>query len=405
MGLLDRHRLPALDPAADLTRSTVGRRWAGSGDVEADVQPGLIVWVINPTPQAHLAIAMWEGRDWSRSAVAAGGEWLYGATFLSVAVLFAISVVRANAGTACSVKGATGGNQEISRRTLLKGGGAAIAGLGAVQVAGPAHAFPGDPAGRLSRGWTSLRRAPFPDTSLLKWEELDSFLTPPTSSSSSATTAIPPWTRRLGGLRIGGLVAQPQSLSLADLKAPPASRSDVHAGVLGQPRLPVLHRRRSGTPAGRARRWRRCCSGPGSCDEGTEVVFWGADSGRVTIRDNSGVVRSHPAEPASPLPTDIDLTITEQFARSMSLDEALSGDNLLCYEMNGAPLPRGARVPAAPDRARVVRRGQREVADAHRGDRPALRGPLHGARLRDHPRAGARRPDRLDVQHRQATTG
>jgi DMSO/TMAO reductase YedYZ molybdopterin-dependent catalytic subunit len=78
----------------------------------------------------------------------------------------------------------------------------------------------------------------------------------------------------------------------------------------------------------------------GILDEGTEVVFWGADSGEVTIRDNSGVVRRHPAEPPSPVPTDIDLTITEQFARSMSLEEALSRDNLLCYEMNGAPLPR-----------------------------------------------------------------
>jgi DMSO/TMAO reductase YedYZ molybdopterin-dependent catalytic subunit len=36
---------------------------------------------------------------------------------------------------------------------------------------------------------------------------------------------------------------------------------------------------------------------------------------------------------------DGDLTITEQFARSMSLEEALCGDNLLCYEMNGVPLP------------------------------------------------------------------
>ena len=31
------------------------------------------------------------------------------------------------------------------------------------------------------------------------------------------------------------------------------------------------------------------------------------------------------------------MTITEQFARSMSLEEALSTDNLLCYEMNGEP--------------------------------------------------------------------
>jgi DMSO/TMAO reductase YedYZ molybdopterin-dependent catalytic subunit len=35
----------------------------------------------------------------------------------------------------------------------------------------------------------------------------------------------------------------------------------------------------------------------------------------------------------------MDLTITEQFARSMSLRDALSRDNILCYEMNGGPLP------------------------------------------------------------------
>ena len=57
------------------------------------------------------------------------------------------------------------------------------------------------------------------------------------------------------------------------------------------------------------------------------------------------MVRRHPGEPPSPLPTDIDLTITEQFARSMSLEEALSGDNLLCYEMNGVPLPRDHGFP------------------------------------------------------------
>ena len=32
-------------------------------------------------------------------------------------------------------------HQDISRRTLLKGGGAALAGLTVLRVAGPAHAF------------------------------------------------------------------------------------------------------------------------------------------------------------------------------------------------------------------------------------------------------------------------
>ena len=34
-----------------------------------------------------------------------------------------------------------------------------------------------------------------------------------------------------------------------------------------------------------------------------------------------------------------DLTISERFARSMSIDDALDPRNLLCYEMNGEPLP------------------------------------------------------------------
>jgi hypothetical protein len=36
-------------------------------------------------------------------------------------------------------------NYEVSRRTVLKGGGAALAGMTALRVAGPAQAFPGHP--------------------------------------------------------------------------------------------------------------------------------------------------------------------------------------------------------------------------------------------------------------------
>jgi hypothetical protein len=36
-------------------------------------------------------------------------------------------------------------DRAMSRRTLLKGGGAAFAGLSVINVAGPAHAFPGGP--------------------------------------------------------------------------------------------------------------------------------------------------------------------------------------------------------------------------------------------------------------------
>ena len=53
-------------------------------------------------------------------------------------------------------------------------------------------------------------------------------------------------------------------------------------------------------------------------EQGIEVIFWGADAGEQTWRE---------------------MKITEQFARSMSLADELSADNLLCYAMNGQPLP------------------------------------------------------------------
>jgi hypothetical protein len=44
-------------------------------------------------------------------------------------------------------------NQDMSRRALLKGGGAALAGLSALQAAGPAHAFPGGGFGEVVIPW------------------------------------------------------------------------------------------------------------------------------------------------------------------------------------------------------------------------------------------------------------
>jgi DMSO/TMAO reductase YedYZ molybdopterin-dependent catalytic subunit len=78
----------------------------------------------------------------------------------------------------------------------------------------------------------------------------------------------------------------------------------------------------------------------GVLEQGIEVVFYGIDRGTVTIRDNGGILSGGQTGTTEPDPDgNLDLTITEQFARSMSVAEALSRDNLLCYEMNGEPLP------------------------------------------------------------------
>ena len=93
-------------------------------------------------------------------------------------------------------------HRDVSRRTLLKGGGAALAGLGVLRLAGPAHAFPGQlgqqktvplddylsdsaqtfvlPGGQVIPWLDQPPANPVPQITgnLLQWEELDSFLTP-----------------------------------------------------------------------------------------------------------------------------------------------------------------------------------------------------------------------------------
>jgi len=227
----------------------------------------------------------------------------------------------------------------VSRRALLKGGGAAFAGLSVVSVAGPAQAFPGGPDEEVIPWADQPPDPPFPNTRFLKWEELDSFYTPNEKFFIVSHYDNPAVDATAWRLDVGGLVARPLSLSLADLMARPRREVTFTLECSGNHGYPFVigaigNARWAGTPLA------PLLERAGVLEDGTEVVFWGADSGPVTIRDNSGVVRSDPSQPPSPWPTDIDLNITEQFARSMSLEEALSRDNLLCYEMNGAPLPR-----------------------------------------------------------------
>jgi DMSO/TMAO reductase YedYZ molybdopterin-dependent catalytic subunit len=230
-------------------------------------------------------------------------------------------------------------NQEMSRRSLLKGGGAALAGLSALRAAGPAHAFPGGHDEVIP--WLDQPpEPPFEGTRFLKWEELDSWLTPVDEfflvSHYGPDPILDAATYRLA---LGGQVARPLSLTLNDLKARPRREVDFTLECSGNHGYPFVigavgNARWAGTPLA------PLLERAGVRREGTEVVFWGADAGPVRIDDNSGVMRGDRSEPASETPKDIPLTITEQFARSMSLEEALDGDNLLCYEMNGAPLTR-----------------------------------------------------------------
>jgi DMSO/TMAO reductase YedYZ molybdopterin-dependent catalytic subunit len=233
-------------------------------------------------------------------------------------------------------------HREISRRTLLKGGSTALAELTVLRVAGPKQAF-GHSGDEVIPWLDQPPPSPLPPANignLLVWEEVNSWLTPahnffyvnhfgPPQDLDEST-----WR-----LEIKGLVARPQSLSIADLKA--RARRDVYftlecSGNNGFPFFigGIGNGHWGGTPLA------PLLEDAGVLHQGTEIVFWGADSGKVTIRDNGGILSGGNTGTVEPDSTGgLDLTITEQFARSMSVPEALSRDNLLCYEMNGEPLP------------------------------------------------------------------
>jgi DMSO/TMAO reductase YedYZ molybdopterin-dependent catalytic subunit len=230
--------------------------------------------------------------------------------------------------------------QDLSRRSLLKGGGAALAGLSALQVAGPARAF-GDTGGQVIPWLDPPATNPVPGAvgKLLDWEALDSWLTPANNFFTINHYGFPTVDMTRWRLGVDGLVRRSLSLTLDDLKARPRREVTFTLECSGNTSAPFFiggigNARWSGTPLASV------LERAGILRQGTEVVFWGVDKGLLTIRDNPGVLG--PGTSGKVIDDGqggLDLEITEQFARSMTVDEALDPGNLLCYEMNGVPLP------------------------------------------------------------------
>jgi DMSO/TMAO reductase YedYZ molybdopterin-dependent catalytic subunit len=235
--------------------------------------------------------------------------------------------------------------KEISRRTLLKGGGAGLTGLTVLRVAGPAQLF-GQADEEVIPWLDQPPPNPVPQIvgKLLKWEELDSWRIPPDRFFWVAHFGLP--RRELldettWHVDISGLVARPRSLSMADIKARPRAEVDFTlecSGNTGTPESFFIGGIGNGRWGGS--RLAPILEQADILDRAQEVIFYGVDSGKLTIRDNVGVLSGGRTGTVEPDPGGgLDLTITEQFARSMSIEEALSPDNLLCYELNGVPLP------------------------------------------------------------------
>src|SRR5262245_2906361 len=208
---------------------------------------------------------------------------------------------------------------DIPRRDFVIQGGAALAGMAILQASRLAQAFPSR-AGEDVLPWLDQPpENPIPQVvaNQLKWEELNSWLTPNEKFFSVAHYNRPVVDDQAWTLRIGGLVKRPRTFTLAELKARPRKEIEFTLECSGNHGFPwflggIGTACWAGTPLA------PILAEAGVDESGIEVVFFGADAGEETVRD---------------------IKMPQHFARSMSLADAMNPHNLLCYEMNGAPLP------------------------------------------------------------------
>ncbi|MEE2669739.1 MAG: sulfite oxidase [Gemmatimonadota bacterium] len=211
----------------------------------------------------------------------------------------------------------------MSRRELLVRGGVTAAGLALLQDDALAALMDISVQEEVIPWLDRPPTAPVSDVNVLDWEALDSWITPTDKLFRVGHYGRPVIEERDWNLEISGLVQRPRSFTLPELRA--RRRRDVvftlecagnrgFSGFMGA----VHNARWTGTPLA------SILEEAGVLSSGIEVVFWGSDEGEEEIRGN---------------------TITQNFARSMSIQDAMDSNLLLCYEVNGEPLPNAHGFP------------------------------------------------------------
>jgi DMSO/TMAO reductase YedYZ molybdopterin-dependent catalytic subunit len=159
-----------------------------------------------------------------------------------------------------------------------------------------------------------------PERPTLPWDQTTSWITPPEHFFSVGHYGFPDVDAASWSLELSGLVENARSFRLEDLKARPAAEFAATLECSGNPPAGGLigNARWTGTPL--ALLLKEC----GLKSDALEVVFFGADQATEKIR-------------ASDYP--------QQFARSMSVSDALRENVLLSWQMNGEPLAKKHGAP------------------------------------------------------------
>jgi DMSO/TMAO reductase YedYZ molybdopterin-dependent catalytic subunit len=211
--------------------------------------------------------------------------------------------------------------RSMSRRELLLTGSTALATLGFLHLDQLAAAAPLQPGEEVLPWLDQRAEVPAPAQDVIGhqivWEDLDSWITPNDKFFTIKHFGQPTVDLQAWRLDIAGLIKQPMSLTLEELRARPHQEVTFTIECSGNHGLPF-----TGGLVGNAT-WAGAPLAPlleeaGILDAGKEIVFYAHDIGKQTVRD---------------------LELTTPFARAMSIPEAMNPNNLLCYEMNGESLP------------------------------------------------------------------
>jgi DMSO/TMAO reductase YedYZ molybdopterin-dependent catalytic subunit len=156
---------------------------------------------------------------------------------------------------------------------------------------------------------------------LTPWEDLASQITPNDKFFSISHYDRPQIDTTTWQLLIAGQVTNPTTLTLGKLKEMPRKEVAFTVECSGNNGLTffqsgVGNARWAGTSLADVLKAAKIKDGA------LEVVFFGADQGKEVV---------HQATP-------MEYQFTANFARSMSIADAMSPSNMLCYEMNGEPL-------------------------------------------------------------------
>ena len=162
-----------------------------------------------------------------------------------------------------------------------------------------------------------------PNRAMCKWEDLTSWMTPTKQVFNVSHYGDPKLDLERWKLDISGLVKKPHTLTLADIKSRKkkeiiatleCSGNGADPGFCGA----IGNVRWTGTPL--APLLKECAPDK----RATEVVFYGADERAETIEKKSYV---------------------QNFARALSVTDAMRDDIIVAYQMNGEPLPKEHGAP------------------------------------------------------------